>query len=547
MANIPNIQASHNSESRNILNLTIDTVNTMDGTVTKTKNDLNNFINGAGVVTDRHLAQGSVTSTRIADGAVSRTKISSTVDGVMINKGTTFPLVNYTVDGVAVDFHQKAKDIVLSAKVENADPAKVYRLSSIRNGYNNAYGLTIDSFNFDENGNIDTTTQKREIQYYLNEPSLYPTRFSYSEDGSIGTVTAKSPAGLTVTVVFDAAELAANQNNILNNAENEIGTSQGAVIANVNYSYFTEVEGEEVVSYNNQVVVDKTDTDMIVYVKTKGNLYTGYHLYRVTKPFVEGEQRSNLDLWSIGRVSTYEREGETFTEDTSKVFVYSAINEPTYTNDTIFKLAGASDYSGGFMHGDEKIQAFNIIAGQGHITNLTGRFEGSSVELIQRTHIFRDTSTSTTGDTSAFLEVKKSHRFSTSEGYTLVTKLKALEDFTPNFSSIGGWQMKRTFENGSANNITDIFDMTNIKRVNVRVSDSVDKHFTGEDTTDYKVCGFFKDIAMHYESDSDYFDTWMRNWADDEMKIYSKVFPDNELVTAGTEVNASVNYKISVY
>ena len=552
--------------NRNELNRMLEELYSNLGTATGTKIKLDNFLNGSKVVDrtmlddaavgpsqldngavssskiqdaaigTRHLLVNAVTEEKIRDGSISSSKLS--VDSVSMNKGKIYPLVNYDVNGIETGISQPARLGVLEAKVSGADINKVYMLKSIRHGYNGQFGINIDSFTLDTNRNIDTSTRKREISHAT---SVYPTFFTYNYGRSIGTVTARNDMGLIVTVKFDVASVG----QLLNLAENELGTSQGAIIDPSNYEYKPPEELQ--INYNNMIVVDKNENDMIVYVKSKNDIYTGYHLYRVTTPFEQGNQQSNIDLWSIGRVSVYLRDGDSFTENANKVFVYSTVDAPTYTNDTIFKLAGANDYSGGFYHGDEKIQSFYIVVGNIDITNITGRFEGESIELLQHTHIYHDTSTSATGDSAAFLSVKKTHRFNQEDGYTLKTKLEALENFTPIFSSIGGWQMRRKYENGASNNITDAYDLTNISKVNLRVADTEDKHFSGQNTMEYKVIGYHKDILIKYESDSDYFDTWMRNWADNEMKIYSKVFEDDKEVVAGTVVNAALNCKITSY
>lgn len=539
------------------------------GTATETKTKIENFLNGSQVVTRnmlanaavgasqidneavtgskipdnqigrRHVLDNTINADKVADGSLGATELS--VDAATINSGKNYPLVNYDVDGVETTIAETHRKGILDAKVTGADVNKVYRLSSIRHGYSGSFGMNVDEFDLDTNRNIDTTTRRRVITHVT---SVYPTFATYNYGKTVGVMTARREDGLVVTVKFDYAEVGT----ILNIAENSLGASQGAIIDPSNYEYKIVAQSEETVNFNNMVVVDKNENDMIIYLKNSGNLYTGYHMYRVTTPWQEGNQRSNLDLWSIGRVSAFLREGDTFTEDPNKVYIYSNISEPTYTNDTIFRLAGASDYSGGFYHGDEKIQSFYITIGNADITNRTGQFDGETLELMQHTHIYRDTSTSTTGETTAFLSVKKTHRFNQKEGYTLNhPKIEALENFTPTFSSVGGWQMNRKFESGADNNILDAYDLTNIDKVNLRVADSVDKHFTGQGTMEYKIVGFYKDIVMTYENNSDYFDTWLRNWAANEMKIYSKIFEDNKEVAAGTTVNASLNYKFTSY
>lgn len=137
MANIPQILGRHNDDARNILNLTIDTVNTMDGTVTKAQNDINNFINGTGTVNRQHLAAnsvdgnaladetvftrhlrlGAVTDGKVADGAITKSKVR---DGAVTNSKLGTRSVSWDkLDEGAVTNSRISDDAVNTPKIED--------------------------------------------------------------------------------------------------------------------------------------------------------------------------------------------------------------------------------------------------------------------------------------------------------------------------------------------------------------------------------------------------------------------------------------------
>src|SRR5699024_9589169 len=119
-----------------------------------------------------------------------------------------------------------------------------------------------------------------------------------------------------------------------------------------------------------QVHCIRREKEILVIVPTVKN-YLGYSIERKTVPFQEGTAGSNMDLWSLARVSGYTRNASTFTENTSLVYVYTheSFSTPMTTQDTIFRRKGESDYSGGNQHGDEKVQNFDLIVGNARMSS----------------------------------------------------------------------------------------------------------------------------------------------------------------------------------
>lgn len=76
MANIPYISATHDDSNRNIINTVIDTVNSVDRTATNTKESLDNFLNGTGVVTNRMLANDAINRSKIPYGLIDELRIA---------------------------------------------------------------------------------------------------------------------------------------------------------------------------------------------------------------------------------------------------------------------------------------------------------------------------------------------------------------------------------------------------------------------------------------------------------------------------------------
>src|SRR5699024_10397996 len=95
-----------------------------------------------------------------------------------------------------------------------------------------------------------------------------------------------------------------------------------------------------------QVHCIRREKEILVVVPTVKN-YLGYSIKRKTVLFQAGTAGSNMDLWSLARVSGYTRNGSTFTESPSLVYVYTheSFSTPMTTQDTIFRRKGESDYS----------------------------------------------------------------------------------------------------------------------------------------------------------------------------------------------------------
>src|SRR5699024_8367366 len=150
---------------------------------------------------------------------------------------------------------------------------------------------------------------------------------------------------VSVTVTYDSSATGS----IVNLAENPQGYAFGTIIHPSKYNYSSAaVSGGAV---EDKTFVEKTLDEMDIFVPSFNGYYTGFHMYRYTRPYESGVRQSNSDIWAIARISLYIRTGSDFTEDPNNVFVYT--NSNLNTMDTIFRRTGETDYSGGYYHGDE--------------------------------------------------------------------------------------------------------------------------------------------------------------------------------------------------
>ena len=304
---------------------------------------------------------------------------------------------------------------------------------------------------------------------------------------------------------------------------------------------------------NNGVPYEKIDRK-VHYEKTKNEVkvfipsaidYVCYSLKRKTKAYEEGVKDSNIDLWSLDRVSAYKRDNDgNFTEDSARVFIYSNSNyaEPTKTLDTIFRRVGDTDYSGGNIHGDEKLTDFRLMVGNSIINDEVASGSARTIMFIQETNIYPDSFT-VGPDTSPFMKMNKVHSFSTEDGYTLSQRAEALVDVNLQFSSMGSFGTRREHENGGGGNLTSVVGVDTAEWLPLG-SSSAGLTFKGRNERTFHFIGWFKEIDVTWETDSDFSDTWVRNTTD--VKLYTRVVEENGLMEQGKAINAKMNYKFSL-
>lgn len=293
-----------------------------------------------------------------------------------------------------------------------------------------------------------------------------------------------------------------------------------------------------------QVHCIRRPTEILVLVPTSKN-YLGYSIKRKTVPYTEGRSDSNMDLWSIDRISGYTREGNTFSENPALVYVYThdSFSSPMTTQDTIFRRVGDSDYSGGNQHGDEKVQNFDLIIGNARLTGENLERSGESVEFVQETFIYPDSRTNG-ANTQPFLKVNKSFRFDVDDGYVLSQSVEFLTEENIEFACQGSLLMRRQHGNGGGNNITNVVALDNAKHFNVSTPESGStNHLSGENETMFKVIGYFKEIMLEFWTDSDYHDFYFRNWAATDVKFYGITIAPNTVVPAGHKIKSRMKYK----
>ena len=291
-----------------------------------------------------------------------------------------------------------------------------------------------------------------------------------------------------------------------------------------------------------QVHCIRRDKEILVIVPSVKN-YVGYSIKRKTVPFQEGTAGSNMDVWSIDRVSGYTRDGNTFTENPALVYVYThhTFSTPMTTQDTIFRREGESDYSGGNQHGDEKVQNFDLIVGNARMSSSNFTRSGESVEFVQETFIYPDSRTHG-ANTQPYLKVNKSYQFNAETGYTLRQSVEFLEETTIDFACMGSLIMRRMHGDDSGNNITNVVALDNAKHFDVSSADSGGNHLSGDNESKYKIIGYFKEVMLEFKTDSDYSDFYFRNWASTDVKFYGMVIPQGETVPKGHKIKSSLNY-----
>lgn len=515
--------------------------------------DGRNFIKGAHIgseeITARHyypnsvgikaLATGAVTTDKIADGSVTQSKLS--FNGVEANKGKMYPFENYSRNGAYPTVSSKIKNTILDVKIYGARQNKAYSIDSIRYGYGGRFGVQVSEWNAPFGNSIYNSSKETVISRYVSnkdEDGSILEIFEGSQGNADYTTYIASQSGYSVVITFDNKAIG----EVVNLSENEHGAGQGLIIHPSNYIHRQNIAPEK--GSDKNVYVRKTADKIDVFVKTVVG-YTGYGLARKTVPYTSGDRGSNMDLWSIDRISGYEKIGEEFVERPNRVFVYSPTSTPTNTMDTIFRRVGDSDYSGGSYHGDEMIQKWKIFIGNYDATTVNGSFEGPSVEIIQETELYPDSHTAGAETTDAFMKVNKVHQFSYEKGYQLFTRTEALTDVELEMSNIGAFSARRVMADGSSNNFTDVIGIDTGKHIDVRTT-SAGNQFSGQNETRYKFAGWYKQVLIDVETDSDFLDTWVRNYAEHDIKMYTRIIPTNGLMEQGKIINSSVAYKFDV-
>lgn len=457
----------------------------------------------------------------------------TSIGTMLVNQGVDFPLVSYKVNGIDSVIAQKAKDTILDIKIYGAKSNKVYQLDSVRDGYKDITGIQVSSYDIPKNGSIDTTTKQKVISYTT------PSTVIDDKNSHIRTMSSEEN-GVTCVVTIDRPKLAS----IVNISENENGSSHGAIISASQYIYESTTNIGDMSLLDTDVIVDKKEKEFVVYIPSRKNTFVGIHLLRRTESFTPNTKTSNMDLWAVARVSNYKKEDGILVE--KMVHQYGSTNPSDMTQDTMFKEVGASDYTGGFYHGDEFINSFSIIVGNVDITNSTGIFKGSTAILVQDNNIHHDSFTKGSPDTTAYINVRKSHIFDVENVYTLKQRFKFLEKVTLNFSNFGALSMRRNFEDGNTDNFKNVTNISQAETINIEKGDG-NLYFVNTNSSEFLISGYFKDIYMSYKTDSGYLDVWVNNNLNADPKLYSRLIPNNSTVDVGTIYNTSVNYKFIGY
>src|SRR5699024_8757666 len=354
------------------------------------------------------------------------------------------------------------------------------------------------------------------------------------------TYVARNSKGLIISVTFDVNSI----EKILNIDENDNGTAKGMIIHPSNYIYgrLTGTDSTSTRSIDRDIYVDKTSDTLQMYIPTRLESYTGILMRRRTVEFEPETKPSNGDVWAISEISLFHRDGDSFIEDAQGAYIHSSTN--TTTMDTIFRIAAGTDYSGGHYHGDEKIVNHTIVVGNKNITDSEGRFSGASVEVLQETILYEDSYSAGHGDTPPFVNVKKSHIFNVEDIYRLKTKIEMLKSTKLEFSNIGAMSMARLTSKGYSNNWTSVHDLEYAQSASL--SKTSGTAFSKSGSHHYKFSGYFKDVTVEIKTDSDYFDSFVRTSKGD-CKLYTRIFPKDQVIEEGTIVNSEIKYKFLAY
>lgn len=487
-------------------------------------------------IVNSKMADNAIDTLQVRDGAITTDKIG--FDGVLLNKGKLYPFSNHTVSGTNYPVNEKIKNTILDVKIYGAKPNKAYSIDLILYNYSGSYQLIASEWDKPHGGNLYVSSKSNIIfktESNKNEKGDLIFIEGNIEDPNISTVIAKQD-GYTAVVTFDNNEIGT----LLNINHNDQSGGLGLIVHPSNYIYNSH-STEGIGTSHDTLIVDKLENEIIIYMHSRGSFYTGYLMKRKTIPFEQGRMESNLDLYAIARISTYQRDGDEFSEVPGHAHVYSVSDK--VTQDTIFKEVGAADYSGGFFHGDEKIQYVSIVVGNKIMTTQEGRSVAHSAEIIQHTLLYSDTSTSSTGDTEAFALVKKVHSFDAIKGYTLKSRIEFLKDTTLDMANIGALSMNHALENSSNPNFTHAIDLDSMETAYLQGDPG--NLFGSTGTKNYKFLGWYKEVLVTIDTDSDFFNSWIRV-ADTSTKMYTRVVPLNGTAEKGKIINSSVNYRFSV-
>lgn len=248
-------------------------------TATGTKNKIDAFIDGTGVVTRKMIANNSVDTTKIADGAVDDTKLGAravdtshikddavtssriaenavgkrallngsvdhtklSVDSVMMNRGKAYPLKSVKLGETDPgNIASTVRNAILDAKVYGAKLNMYYRLSFIGNGYESLgrkrYGITVEEIH-------KATGEVNKIIFsYNNESDLgnYQNA-TISRGGDIDTIIVEN-GKYVASITVDRTVISSSSSPEFLNLSSGVGNSPTAIIDPVNYSYSNVVE-----------------------------------------------------------------------------------------------------------------------------------------------------------------------------------------------------------------------------------------------------------------------------------------------------------------
>lgn len=446
MANIPAISGAHNDDARNILNLTIETVNTMDGSVTKTKADIDNFINGTGVVTRQHLVAGSIDNSKLADdsiqpqnivnngvreenlagNAVSTIKI---VDAAVTNPKLADDAVhprNIVTNGVREE--NLAGNSVTEIKIidkavtapkisDSAITERTLNTSINSRTYNSNYKIGVDFGTcFFDGYVIDMNIKELRVFLKSGETQLSLSDLNFSLDRNTTLYIDMSETTPTVKIANNPPQSGTEFGN------GGFFEDRKILLLSNFYGVFTGILADSFKqalesTADEKILAQKTSSDIYhIYMQSKRNTrkYARYEIKNEVKPYSSTDEKSNVNVHEINGVKMMNREtDETFTDlgDIATGGAWScAIRESSVT-----------DSVGGIAHGDEIESYCNVILNGVKSAMPSDLRVYDEVEFIAASTLYKDSGKYT--DLQEMGKHFKSFKFARDDGMIIDSKV----------------------------------------------------------------------------------------------------------------------------
>ncbi|RHW37327.1 hypothetical protein D1B31_16315 [Neobacillus notoginsengisoli] len=143
------------------------------------------------------------------------------------NRGVDYPLRSVVRDGVKSPISQEVKDVILDAKVINAEQGKYYTIAYIANGYSDSYGFTIRQYD-KATFSTDSLSSESQLITYVQEKYSVPLENPVTRVVNVGD--------LIFVITLDYSKIKMNFLNI-NSIKSGIEHGWSAIIDENNYIF----------------------------------------------------------------------------------------------------------------------------------------------------------------------------------------------------------------------------------------------------------------------------------------------------------------------